>query len=99
MKVCGPNFWTPAVRWLSGTEFQRFNKILRDNLADFIYLQQYPGTPSEKLPARINWNGFRSGSYDSAWNAAKQKNQCPFSRNSREARNFTFPCVNTLAEW
>jgi hypothetical protein len=75
VKVCGPEH--PENRRLMALkyhEFQRFNTILRGNLADFIYLQQYPGTPIERLPAKINWNGVRSGAYDSAWNAAKREN-------------------------
>jgi hypothetical protein len=55
-------------------EFRRYNKVLQGNLADFIYLQQHPGTPIEKLPEPLSWSAIQIGAYTSAWSSAKLSN-------------------------
>ena len=51
-------------------EFRRYNKALQGNLAGFIYLQQHPGTPMEKLPDAISWSAVQISAYTSAWSSA-----------------------------
>ncbi len=55
-------------------EFRRYNKVLQGNLADFIYLQQHPGTPMEKLPEPLSWSAIQIPAYTSAWSSAKLSN-------------------------
>jgi hypothetical protein len=55
-------------------EFRRYNKVLQGNLADFIYLQEHPGTPIDKLPAALSWSAIQIAGYTSAWSSAKLSN-------------------------
>jgi hypothetical protein len=55
-------------------EFRRYNKVLQGNLADFIYLQQHPGTSIEKLPEALSWSAIQIVAYTSAWSSAKLSN-------------------------
>jgi hypothetical protein len=59
-------------------EFRRYNKILQGNLIDFIYLQQHPGTPMEKLPETQRWSAIQIPAYTSAWSSAKISNITTF---------------------
>lgn len=55
-------------------EFRRYTKVLQGNLADFIYLQQHPGTPMDKLPEPLSWSAIQIAAYTSAWSSAKLGN-------------------------
>ena len=55
-------------------EFRRFTPILQKNLAIFLYLQQHPGAPQDKLPGKLYWFNLNIYHVDSAWKSAQQSN-------------------------
>jgi hypothetical protein len=57
---------------LETAEFYRQNAALGKNLSVFLYLQQHPGAPQEKLPSAVTWEAFGAAYYDSAWKTAEQ---------------------------
>ena len=55
-------------------EFNRQTAALENNLLVLHYLQQYPNTPTDKLPGILVWHAHRTNLSDSAWRTAQQSN-------------------------
>ena len=56
------------------TNFRLHTASLQNNLRVFIFLQQHPGTPEEKLPGVPSWNTGYWIQAESAWKNAQQNN-------------------------